>query len=63
MKLRDTSPNCVFVQAEVTSIDMDPQGEHFVAGAGDKLVRLWHYDDGIATGVGNGHSGRVNAVR
>eukprot|EP00953_Heterococcus_sp_UTEX-ZZ885_P009298 5492-Heterococcus_DN1.PRE.4 len=25
--------------------------------------QVWHYDDGIATAVGRGHSGKVGSVR
>jgi len=49
---------------EMTSLDVEPgAGETFVSGSGDKSVKLWHYDDGIATAVGTGHSGRVTAVK
>lgn len=26
-------------------------------------VQVWHYDDGLTTSIGSGHSGRVAAVR
>lgn len=48
---------------EMTSLDIDAHGDHFVSGSGDKTVKVWHYDDGIATAVGTGHSGRVAAVK
>ena len=51
-------------EQEMTSLDIEPkEGEIFVSGSADKLVKLWHYDDGIATGVGYGHSGRISAVK
>lgn len=47
----------------MTSLDVDPEGMSFASGSGDKLVKIWHYDDGITTAVGTGHSGKVSAVR
>jgi WD40 repeat protein len=49
---------------EMTSLDIEPKaGAAFVSGSADKLVKMWHYDDGIATAVGTGHSGRVTSVK
>jgi len=48
---------------EMTSLDVDPAGDQFVSGSADKLVKVWHYDDGISTAIGSGHSGKINAVK
>lgn len=48
--------------AEVTSICTDATGDTIVTGGGDKLVRVWHYDDSMCTHVGTGHSGTVTGV-
>merc|ERR1711988_121998 len=48
---------------EMTSLDVDTDGENFVSGSADKLVKVWHYDDGIAHAIGTGHSGRIAAVK
>jgi WD40 repeat protein len=31
----------------------------FVSGGGDRLMKLWHYDDGAVMAVGVGHSGTI----
>mmetsp|Transcript_25908 Transcript_25908/g.60608 ORF Transcript_25908/g.60608 Transcript_25908/m.60608 type:complete len:648 (+) Transcript_25908:65-2008(+) len=48
---------------EMTSLDVDPIGDRFVSGSADKLVKVWHYDDGISTAIGSGHSGKITAVK
>jgi len=51
-------------EAEITCVDIQPSnGEWFVSGGADRSVKVWHYDDGITTGVGWGHSGKVHSVR
>ena len=47
----------------MTSLDVEPEGEFFVSGGEDRLVKVWHYDDGIAAAVGRGHSGGVKSVK
>ena len=37
-------------------------GDHFVSGGGDKLVKLWGYDDGMCYYNGLGHSGSIVKV-
>mmetsp|Transcript_14946 Transcript_14946/g.44290 ORF Transcript_14946/g.44290 Transcript_14946/m.44290 type:complete len:648 (-) Transcript_14946:150-2093(-) len=48
---------------EMTSLDVDSEGVSFVSGDAGKLVKMWHYDDGISTAIGTGHSGRVASVK
>lgn len=38
------------------------EGEHFVSGGEDKVVKLWGYDEGICYFSGNGHSGTITRV-
>jgi WD40 repeat protein len=38
-------------------------GDHFVSGGGDKLVKLWGYDDGMCYYNGLGHSGSIVKVK
>jgi len=47
----------------VTSIDIVGDGEIFVSGSVDRLVKLWHYDEGEVIAEGAGHSGDISAVR
>jgi len=48
--------------AEINSIDIGGEGELFVSGGGDSLVKLWHYDEGAVRAVGAGHSGIITRV-
>ena len=41
---------------------MNREGEHFVSGGEDKIVKLWGYDEGINYFSGNGHSGTITRV-
>ncbi|KAG5278993.1 hypothetical protein AALO_G00104960 [Alosa alosa] len=38
-------------------------GDHFVTGGDEKLVKVWHYSDGVVTHVGIGHSGNITSVQ
>jgi WD40 repeat protein len=49
--------------APMTSLDVTPEGEFFVSGSADKLLKLMHYDDGIPIAVGYGHAGAINALK
>lgn len=46
--------NCVIL--------VNREGEHFVSGGEDKVVKLWGYDEGICYFSGNGHSGTITRV-
>lgn len=41
---------------------MKREGEHFVSGGEDKIVKVWDYDVGMCSFVGNGHSGTITKV-
>lgn len=47
----------------MTSVDIEQNGEFFVSGSDDKILKVWHYDDGIPVAIGRGHSGKIKAVR
>lgn len=47
----------------MTSVDIEENGEFFVSGSDDKILKVWHYDDGIPVAIGRGHSGKIKAVR
>lgn len=52
------------LEAEINTLDIEPSnGEVFVSGGNDKMVKLWGYDDGINTYSGKGHSAGINQVR
>ena len=38
------------------------EGEHFISGGEDKLVKLWGYDEGLLYYRGTGHSGGITRV-
>lgn len=49
---------------EMTALDVEPnRGAWFLTGSADSTIKLWNYDDGIATARGVGHSKRINAVK
>eukprot|EP00743_Colponemidia_sp_Colp-15_P000630 GILK01000703.1.p1 GENE.GILK01000703.1~~GILK01000703.1.p1 ORF type:complete len:651 (-),score=98.22 GILK01000703.1:131-1999(-) len=48
---------------EINTLDITRDGDHFVSGGEDRLVKLWNYDEGICHLVGVGHSGVVTQVR
>ena len=50
------------ITQQVNTLDIAASGEFFVSGGGDKLVKLWHYDEGQCQAVGIGHSGTVTKV-
>jgi WD40 repeat protein len=39
------------------------EGEFFVTGSEDSLLKVWAYDEGITVGLGEGHSGRITSVK
>jgi len=47
----------------INGMDMSPDGNCFVTGGQDKLLKVWKYNDGVCTHVGIGHSGEVNRVK
>lgn len=43
------------------TLSISEDGEKFVSGGADKLVKVWGYDEGFCYNVGVGHSGAVTA--
>ncbi|MCP3662469.1 MAG: hypothetical protein GY696_08250 [Gammaproteobacteria bacterium] len=48
---------------EINAIAITREGEHFVSGGEDKMLKVWDYDEGLPYFVGNGHSGSITRVR
>ena len=47
---------------ELNALAITAQGEHFLSGGQDKILRLWDYDEGISYYKGIGHSGAITRV-
>jgi WD40 repeat protein len=47
---------------EINSLAITAEGEHFVSGGEDKVVKLWSYDEGMIAYKGIGHSGHISKV-
>lgn len=47
---------------EVNALAIDRDGEAIISGGGDKLVRVWGYDEGHCYWTGVAHSGTVTRV-
>lgn len=47
---------------EVNALAITAEGEHFVSGGQDKIVKLWNYDEGISYYTGVGHSGAITKI-
>merc|ERR1711966_44946 len=49
-------------ESAMTSLAMNSSGTAFASGAEDRLLKVWHYDDGVSTSIGCGHSGNISRV-
>lgn len=47
---------------EINTMDITAEGQHFVSGGEDKLIRIWGYDEGLCNFVGVGHSGGISKI-
>jgi WD40 repeat protein len=48
---------------EISALDISPTGEWFVTGGGDKIVKVWNYDEGSVQMIGVGHSCAITKVK
>ena len=48
---------------EINALAILNEGEHYVSGGEDKVVKIWDYDEGIQYYKGVGHSGAISKVR
>ncbi|KAK3575656.1 hypothetical protein QTP86_031627 [Hemibagrus guttatus] len=46
----------------INSMDISADGQHFITGGDEKLVKVWRYAEGDVTHVGVGHSGSISSV-
>lgn len=49
-------------QEQISSVAIDADGEAIASGGGDRLVKLWGYDEGNCYATGIAHSSAVNKV-
>uniref|UniRef100_A0ABK0L4C2 Cilia- and flagella-associated protein 52 n=1 Tax=Rattus norvegicus TaxID=10116 RepID=A0ABK0L4C2_RAT len=51
------------LSGSVNGMDITQEGEHFVTGGHDHLIKVWDYNEGEVTHVGVGHSGNIMGIR
>lgn len=49
-------------EGEINALAITKEGEHFVSGGEDKLVKVWGYDEGLCHYMGSGHSGAITKI-
>jgi hypothetical protein len=49
-------------EGELNALAITKEGEHFVTGGEDTILRIWGYDDGQKYYEGCGHSGAITKV-
>lgn len=47
----------------VNAMDISPDGEYFVTGGDDKLLKVWTYNQGEVVAVGMGHSATITRIK
>jgi len=47
----------------INGMDVSPDGNYFVTGGEDKLLKVWRYNEGEVTHVGVGHSGEITRLK
>jgi len=47
----------------INGMDVSPDGNYFVTGGEDKLLKVWRYNEGEVTHVGIGHSGEITRLK
>jgi len=48
---------------EINTLCISPNGETFVSGGADKILKVWNYDQGSVVSIGLGHSGNITKSR
>lgn len=51
------------MSGSINGMDIAPDGQSFVTGGDDKLIKVWNYTEGKVTSIGKGHSGFINRLR
>ncbi|XP_061088877.1 cilia- and flagella-associated protein 52 [Conger conger] len=51
------------LSGSINGMHISQDGNHFVTGGDEKLVKVWGYAEGEVTHVGIGHSGNITSVR
>lgn len=49
--------------AELFALALSSNGQSFISGGADRLVKLWNYDEGYCNFVGEGHSGNITDLQ
>lgn len=49
-------------EGEINALAITREGEHFVSGGEDLIVKLWKYDEGTIQYEGVGHSGTITKI-
>ncbi|KAL3875946.1 hypothetical protein ACJMK2_033846 [Sinanodonta woodiana] len=47
----------------INAMDLSSDGQYFVTGGDDKLLKVWDYNEATVKAVGIGHSGNITRVR
>lgn len=47
---------------EINTLAILNEGEHYISGGEDKMVKIWDYDEGIQYYKGVGHSGAISKI-
>ncbi|CUG89220.1 WD40 repeat-containing protein, putative [Bodo saltans] len=48
---------------EINGLDISADGTFFATGGGDRIVKIWGYDDGTCAAIGLGHSTNISKVK
>jgi len=48
---------------EINGLDLAVDGSFFATGGGDRIVKLWGYDEGTCAAIGLGHSCNITKVK
>ncbi|XP_078426734.1 cilia- and flagella-associated protein 52 [Cetorhinus maximus] len=51
------------LSGSVNGMDITANGDYYVTGGEDKLIKFWGYNEGEITHTGIGHSGAINRVK